>query len=203
MSERDQVPHIESHWVRLWEPRETRLFWYVLPPAAVDGSVRQLQLAVNDPAVWTSIPLDWIHVTLALTTAPLDAGPAMLKRAQAAVAGMSSFLVTPTITVWSEAVVFQADGDGWETLRSAVLDASEPHARRPDHFIPHMSTNYAHGPGDADVVRDRIRAADIAPMLPWLVDSAWLLAVQQKPGPQFGWYDWTPVGEVRLGEPAL
>jgi 2'-5' RNA ligase len=191
-----------SHWSRLWDEDEVRLFWYVVPPLTVHESVLTIQRALRAPALFSSMPLDWLHITVVLTTAAIDGADALLAAAREPVSKITPFVVTPRVEVWSESVVCASPDNsgsgGWSALRDALADASEPFTRRSAVFIPHMSVAYAHDAGDATPVRSRM--TEVAAPPPWTVESVWLLAVRQRPGPAQGWYDWNALGEVRLGD---
>jgi 2'-5' RNA ligase len=197
---------IESHWQRCWKPNEVRLFWYVIPPETVYASVLKIQAAVDDASVFAPMPLEWLHLTLVLTTAHLSEAPELLSTAQAATTSIRPFTVQPHIEVWSESIVCvsSSDGsdgsdsnDGWLALRAAIANASAPYTRHRDFFVPHMSVAYAHGDADAGPVTERLAAVEPPP--PWTVSEVHLLAVEQKPGPEHGWYDWVTLGTVTLG----
>lgn len=192
---------IESHWQQLWAPDEVRVFWYVLPPVEVHAAVLAVQQSVADPTVFAAMPLEWLHITLLTTTAPVGEADELLARARAAVGRFQSFVVIPRIAVWRESVVCEspaADQSGaWGELQAAIADASEPFSRRSSRFVPHMTVAYAHGDGVAGAVRERLAAIAAPP--PWMVDRVSLVAVRQHPGPARGWYDWTLLGEVGLG----
>jgi 2'-5' RNA ligase len=195
-----------NHWNHSdhtrYDPSESRLHWYVLPPEHVVSFAVDIQRLVEDPLL-RPIPGPWLHCTviqlLPIHEVSHEQQQELLIAGQESIRDLSPFHVDGFAVAGGQGATWLLEPqDEIEELHRRIVEASQPYlsAPKPMRYTPHITTAYSHGEGDSSPVVANLRSA---PRLPFfMVDRVFLLDVTREPGPAKGWYSWKVIGEAVL-----